>query len=136
MALQIINIQTLNKENLECTTPRMYKHLNVQNLECANFICTQPWMYRFKKQALRQTRKLRWFYSSLIELQFNTKVQIVKVQTVYTFSPLSSLKLLKTPQNSLQLIKISLNSWNLLKLVETSQTSSKNLKFNSWNSFW
>ena len=42
MALQILNIQSLNIQNLECTTPWMYKNLNVQQLECTNLICTKP----------------------------------------------------------------------------------------------
>ena len=42
MALQFLNIQGLNIQNLEYTTPWMYKNLNAQKLECTNLISKKP----------------------------------------------------------------------------------------------
>ena len=68
MALQLLNIQSLNIQNLECTTPWMYKHLNVQKLECTNLICTKPWMYKshLYKALNEQISKLVFFYMKYV----------------------------------------------------------------------
>ena len=78
MSLQILNIQSLQIQNLECKTSRMYKHLNVQKLECTNLICTKPWMY---KSHLYKTLNAQISFVQSLEYNFCLKIHFLKLAT-------------------------------------------------------